>query len=422
LSTRNTTAEIITIGDEILIGQIIDTNSAWIAQQLNLIGINVLQITSISDNKNHIINALNEASLRVNLILVTGGLGPTKDDITKQTIAEFFNAKLVRNQEVFEHISKLMGDRNISMNPLNVQQADVPDNCIVIPNNYGTAPAMWFEKTQIIYIFMPGVPFEMKGILSEQLLPKLKNQFENLAIYHKTLLLFGIAESELAIRISSWEDQLPAIIKLAYLPSYGLLRLRLSAKGDQQDILQQKVELEVEKIRPVIKSYLIGEKDEPLEVIIYNLCKNLNITISIAESCTGGKIANLLTSIPGSSVYFKGGVVAYANEIKEHVLKVDHSVLEQHGAVSYDVVKEMAQNIRTIFRTDYSLAVSGIAGPDGGTDEKPVGTTWIAAASANQIVVKKFSLGKHREQNIQRAAMVSLNELRKLILSENSNQ
>ncbi len=418
MSAQNTNAEIITIGDEILIGQIVDTNSAWLSQQLNLIGINVYQITSVSDNKDHIINALNEASSRVNLIIITGGLGPTRDDITKSTITGYFNSKLVRNPDVYKHIAKRMSDLNIPMNKLNEQQADVPDNCTVIPNEYGTAPCMWFEKDLATYIFMPGVPYEMKGIFAEQLKPRLINRYNALSIYHKTILLQGIAESELALLIDSWENKLPKMIKLAYLPSAGIIKLRLTAKGDQLGKLKNIVSIEVEKLMPIIKPYCLSSDDQQPEILIFNILKKSGLTLSVAESCTGGKIASLLTSVPGSSAYFKGGIVAYSNEIKIKSLNVDPLLIDKFGAVSEEVVTEMAKNILTLFKTDYSIAISGIAGPDGGTEIKPVGTTWVAVSSVNKAIAKHFFMKGNREQNIQRSANIALIEFLKLILSE----
>lgn len=420
MSTNNTNAEIITIGDEILIGQIVDTNSAWLAQNLNQTGINVYQITSVSDNKDHIINSLNEATLRADLIIITGGLGPTKDDITKNAACEFFNTTLVRNEEVYEQITKRMAARNISMNILNQQQADVPANCTVIRNDFGTAPCMWFEKNSKVYIFLPGVPYEMKGIFTEQLLPKLKGYFNNLSIFHKTLLLQGIPESQLALLIEKWESNLPVSIKLAYLPSPGIVKLRLSARGDIYDRLKDIVDGEVQKVIPIIKQYYLSDEDEQAEIMIYKLFSKNKLTLSVAESCTGGKISNMLTSVPGSSLYFKGGVVAYSNEIKINSLNVDKSIIEQYGAVSEQVVSEMAVNIREIFKTDYSVAVSGIAGPDGGTDLKPVGTVWIAVSSVIKTITRLYSMGNIREQNIQRSANTALTELLKLFLTENN--
>ena len=413
----NTNAEIITIGDEILIGQVIDTNSAWIAQQLNNIGINVYQMTSVSDNNHHIVNSLDLASSRADLIIVTGGLGPTKDDITKQTIVAYFDAKLVRSEKVLAHIHELLEPRGIPINELNVRQADLPDKCVVLCNSCGTAPRMWFEQKGKIYVFMPGVPFEMKSIVSEELLPRLVKYFKTPAIVHKTLMLQGIAESMLAQHIESWESQLPDNIKLAYLPSPGLMRLRLTAKGDNKQVLTKLIDQEVEKLRPIIKSWHYADNDEQLEVTIGKLLKDNKLTIATAESCTGGKIASMITSIAGSSDYYRGTIVAYANEIKTSVLHVPPKLIEVNGAVSQPVVESMAQNIVKLFDVDYAIATSGIAGPDGGTPEKPVGTIWIAVASRERVVSKLLQLGdNNRERNIQRTAISALNELRKFIL------
>jgi len=413
----NTNAEIITIGDEILIGQIIDTNSAWIAQQLNQIGINVYQITSVSDNKHHIVSSLELASSRANLIIVTGGLGPTKDDITKQTIAAYFNSKLVRNEEVLAHVYRLLEPRGVQINELNIRQADLPDNCQVLHNAFGTAAGMWFEREGKVFVFMPGVPFEMKKIVSDELLPKLTEYFKTPAIVHRTLMLQGIAESMLAQHIETWESQLPENIKLAYLPSPGIMRLRLSAKGDNKEILTKIIDEQVEKLLPTIKAWYYSEDDELLEVTIGKLLKINKLTLSTAESCTGGKIASMITSIAGSSEYYKGTVVSYANEIKTSILNVPSKTIEANGAVSQPVVEAMAQNSIKLFDVDFAIATSGIAGPDGGTSEKPVGTVWIAVASRDKVVSKLYSLGDtNRERNIQRAAISALNELRKLVL------
>jgi nicotinamide-nucleotide amidase len=418
MKSENINAEIITIGDEILIGQIVDTNSAWMAQQLNLIGINVHQITSVSDNKQHIIVALDLAYSRADLILVTGGLGPTKDDLTKQTVEEYFGSRMIRNEQVLEHIRNLLEPRGIKMNELNVGQADLPDNCQVLRNSYGTASGMWFEKNHKIYVFMPGVPYEMKVIVSEELIPKLKQHFNTPSIVHKTLMLQGIAESMLAQIIEPWENQLPSVIKLAYLPSPGVIRLRLTAKGDSTDILTNLIEKEGEKVKPLIKNWYYGD-DESIEVTLTKLLKANNKTVATAESCTGGKIASIITSIPGSSDYYKGSIVAYANEIKERFVGVSTDDLANYGAVSQPVVEAMAKNMITLFDVDYSIATSGIAGPYGGTTEKPVGTVWVAVASRQRVISKKFSLGdNNRERNIQRSCLNALNELRKLILQE----
>ncbi len=418
MESSNVNAEIITIGDEILIGQIIDTNSAWIAQQLNLIGINVSQISSISDNKQHIINSLDLASLRAELIIVTGGLGPTKDDITKQTIAEYFNGKLIRNAQVLKHVTQLLDSRNVKMNELNSNQANVPHNCEVIPNNHGTAPGMWFHKESTIYVFLPGVPFEMKGIMADYLIPRFKKQFDTPAIYHKTLMLQGVPESTLALLIESWETQLPTTIKLAYLPSPGIIRLRLTAKGDTIENLTQLVAQEVEKVKPIILPFYFSDLDEPIEVTLSKILTLNKKTISTAESCTGGKIASLITSIPGSSLYYKGSIVAYANQIKTKLLYINENIIDENGAVSQQVVELMAKNARQIFESDYSVAISGISGPEGGSEEKPIGTTWIAVASGKQVLSKKFIFGDNRDRNIQRASISALNELRKMILQD----
>lgn len=416
---KNTNAEIITIGDEILIGQIIDTNSAWISRELNLLGIDVYQMTSISDNKIHIINALDQAASRVDLILITGGLGPTRDDITKQTITEYFNGKLVQNAGILEHIQQLLSPRGIKINELNIHQADVPDNCEVIPNSCGTAPGMWFERESKVFMFMPGVPFEMIAMMKDYVLPRVKAHFDTPAIVHKTLMLQGIAESMLAQLIEPWELQLPEYIKLAYLPSPGIIRLRLTAKGMDFHYLEMSIEQEIEKLLPVIKSWHYAYDDEPIELSIGKLLKEKGKTLAVAESCTGGRIAGLITSVAGSSAYFKGAVVAYANEIKDGVLHVPVELINNHGAVSQPVVEAMAKNVRELMQSDFSIATSGIAGPDGGTPEKPVGTVWIAVASANKLVSKKLSLGDtNRERNITRASLGAINELRKLMLNE----
>ena len=421
MESINVNAEIITIGDELLIGQVIDTNSAWIAQQLNLIGINVGQISSISDNKQHIINALDLASLRADLIIVTGGLGPTKDDITKQTIAEYFHGRLIRNEQVFEQLTRWLAARNGKMNELNEKQAEVPETCEVIPNNHGTAPGMWFYKDNIVYVFLPGVPFEMKGIMNDSLLTRFKKEFETPAIYHKTLMLQGIAESSLALLIEDWETQLPENVKLAYLPSPGIIRLRLTGKGDTIENLTTIIALEVNKVMPLIQSYFYSEFDEPIEVTIGKVLIQNDKTISTAESCSGGKIASLITSVPGSSQYFKGSIIAYSNKIKNKILLVDAEVISKHGAVSQQVVERMAVNVRNLFETDFSVSISGIAGPDGGSEEKPVGTTWIAVASDKQVLSKKYIFADNRERNIQRASITALNDLRKLILQEQTD-
>jgi nicotinamide-nucleotide amidase len=404
-------AEIITIGDELLIGQVIDTNSAWIAEQLNMIGIKVHQITSISDDKNHILATLREASERARLILITGGLGPTKDDITKQTLCTYFNTSLVFSEEAYENVEKLFSARGVAVTELNRLQAMVPANCSVIPNPNGTAPCMWFEKDNCIYISMPGVPFEMKAIMAPELIPRLLNKL-NKVIIHRTILTEGIGESSLATLIEPWEDSLPSFIKLAYLPQPGMVRLRLTAYGTDREQLQQAI-YEAEKgLYSYAGKYIFGFDDDTIESVIGQLLRNKGMTLSTAESCTGGNIAQLITSIAGSSDYFKGSVVAYSNEVKENFLGVPHQILVDHGAVSEQTVIAMAEGIRARLSTDYAIAVSGISGPGGGTDDKPVGTTWIAVATPTETIARKFLFGEHRGRNIRKASVAAMNMLR----------
>ncbi|MCB2221359.1 MAG: competence/damage-inducible protein A [Bacteroidetes bacterium] len=410
-------AEIISIGDELLIGQVVNTNATWMAQQLNDAGISVIQVTTISDNREHILQSLKDSGNRADVVLITGGLGPTKDDITKKVLCEYFETKLVYNEEVFEQIKTLFEKRGFNVNRLNKEQAEVPGNCKPIRNAHGTAPGMWFEKDDTIYISMPGVPFEMQPMISDYIIPALRRQFNPGSIIHKTLLTQGIPESILAQRIEEWEDHLPENIKLAYLPQPGMVRLRLSGYGQNKEELEKQVADEIEKLNRFLPGEVFGYDDDRLELIIGNILRNRNQTLSTAESCTGGYIAHLITTIPGSSDYFKGSVVAYANEIKQKALGVKESTLNNHGAVSEEVVKEMAEGIKRQYQTDYAIAVSGIAGPTGGTPEKPVGTTWIAVATPETIVTKKFKLGEHRERNIRKAALSALNMLWKQLKS-----
>ncbi|HPT13669.1 MAG TPA: competence/damage-inducible protein A [Bacteroidales bacterium] len=410
-------AEIITIGDELLIGQVIDTNSAWMATKLNEHGIGVKQITSISDNREHILTTLKEASQRANLILITGGLGPTKDDITKTTLCEYFSTGLVFSEIAYKGVSRLFRNRGLTVTDLNRQQAMVPENCTVIPNSNGTAPGMWFQKDEIIYVSMPGVPFEMKAMMENEVLPRLAGK-SNYSIIHRTILTEGIGESFLAAKIASWENNLPSEIKLAYLPQPGMVRLRLTAKGTDKLILEKELKDSVDELFKLAGEYIFGEGEETLQNITGQLLKKYGKTLATAESCTGGYLAHLITSISGSSEYFKGSVIAYANEIKERMLGVEPETLAKHGAVSEETVKQMAEGIRSKFKVDYAVATSGIAGPTGGSPEKPVGTTWIAIASPSGTIAKKFMLGDHRERNIQRAAISALSLLRKKILED----
>jgi nicotinamide-nucleotide amidase len=409
-------AEIITIGDELLIGQVIDTNSAWIGENLNMIGIKVHQITSISDNREHILKTLEEAEARADIILITGGLGPTKDDITKTTLCEYFDTRLVFNQDAYKNIEGIFLQRGYTVTELNRLQAEVPANCTVIMNLNGTAPGMWFERNNKIFVSMPGVPFEMKTMMSEQILPKLSAKLNLGFIIHKTILTQGVGESFLAKTIEDWEDSLPKSIKLAYLPQPGMVRLRLTAIGNNKADILNLIEEQDQKLRQLIPDYIFGYDNETMESVVGNLLKKHKMTVSTAESCTGGRIAHLITSVPGSSEYFIGSVVAYSNRIKEAELGVKAESLEKYGAVSEVVVREMAEGIRKKFKTNFSIATSGIAGPDGGSDEKPVGTTWIAVATPEKTITQKFLFGEHRGRNIHKAALAALNMLRMEIL------
>ncbi len=411
-------AEIISIGDELLIGQVVNTNASWLGIEFNLAGISIYQITAVSDDRNHILTALAEAGHRAEIILITGGLGPTKDDITKQVLCEYFNTRLVFNDDVYQNIERLFGARGVKIGELNRKQAEVPESCIPIPNLNGTAPGMWFEKEGKIYISMPGVPYEMKMMVTGSVIPWLQKRFKTGAIVHKTVMTMGIPESVLANKIANWEDQLPNNIKLAYLPQPGAVRLRLTAKGDDKILIEKQVNIEIEKLKEILPDEISAFDDEPIFETIGKLLREKNKTLSTAESCTGGYIAHLITSVAGSSDYFKGSVIAYSNEIKINLLGVNPSSIEKFGAVSEQVVTEMAASARRILATDYAIAVSGIAGPGGGTYEKPVGTAWIAIASAEKTVTRRLQLGDHRERNIIRTAFAALDMLRKTLTSE----
>ncbi len=409
-------AEIISIGDELLIGQVVNTNASWMAAQLSVAGISVKQISTIADNSEEIISSLNAAQKRSDVILITGGLGPTKDDITKTTLSDYFKSQLVFNQKVYDHINHLFKDRGIVMNQLNTDQALIPDNCIVIPNNHGTAPGMWFEHNQKIIISMPGVPFEMKAMMSDKIIPELSNRFIFKKLHFKTILTQGIGESMLASKIEPWESSLPANVKLAYLPQPGMVRLRLSITGEEESTSHQIIESEIEKLKQIIPNEIFGYNEDTLELVIGKLLQQKNLTVSTAESCTGGYIAHLITSVAGSSNYFKGSTVAYANETKENILNVSKKNLIDKGAVSKEVVLEMAKGARKLFNTDFAIATSGIAGPDGGTDDKPVGTTWIAISTVKKSFAVKYNMGNHRQRNIRRTAIAALNLLRKELI------
>ncbi|RZK92063.1 MAG: competence/damage-inducible protein A [Pedobacter sp.] len=401
-------AEIITIGDEILIGQIVDTNSAWMAKQLNAIGVSVKQITSVSDNEDHIIQSLADAEKRADIIFITGGLGPTKDDITKKTLAKYFNMGFRRDEGALEMVRQIFEKYKRPLIDINMQQADVPDGCEVIVNKNGTAPCMWFEQNGKIFVSMPGVPYEMMYLIDDEILPRIKAKFKLPSIIHKTILTANIGESFLAKEIEEIEDGLPRHIKLAYLPKLGQVRLRLSATGENEALLKNEVDNAAKLIIEKIKKFVVVDDDIPLEKAVLNLMKEKGLTLSTAESCTGGYIAHLITQHPGCSSVYWGGAVAYAYELKESILGVKISTLNTFGAVSEETVLEMAEGAILHFKTDYAIAVSGIAGPDGGTGDKPVGTVWIAIASKNKSLAKVFNFSNKRIQNIERSAVSAL--------------
>jgi len=411
-------AEIITIGDEILIGQIVDTNSAWMGEQLNLHGIEVFQITSVHDQHEHIMEALANAEKHADLVLITGGLGPTKDDITKKVLCDYFDCELVLNEQVLANVTERLTKRKVSMNQLNKDQALVPSKCTVLNNSTGTAPGMWFEKNDTLFVSMPGVPFEMKSIMSEEVLPRLAKSGKAKSIYHQTVLVYGIPESMLAEKIEAWETALPDFIKLAYLPSQLMIRLRLSAYGEQMESLQEEVSRQIDQLKLLIPEHIFGYNGDSLAGVTGRLLAEAGATLGIAESCTGGMIAHMFTANPGSSVYLKGGVVAYSNEVKMAILGVKSETLEAHGAVSKEVALEMAQGVQQALHTDYAVATTGIAGPDGGTDEKPVGTVWIAVISKQNIKLERYTFAHNRERNIMRSSQATINLLRQLLLME----
>lgn len=413
-------AEIITIGDELLIGQVVNSNAAWIAWELNTIGVEVVRITSVGDDVSGIIRCLEQATLRAGLILLTGGLGPTKDDITKKALCEFFRVGVRFDEPTFEHIKQLLSKRQIPMRDVHRFQAMVPDGATMVLNAIGTAPGLWLERNGRTYIAMPGVPFEMTHMMQHEILPALRKQFKGREIIHRTLLTTGAGESQISGMIESWEASLPAHIKLAYLPQPGMIRLRLSAHGTDREMLRQQIHQYAGQLQELIPHLVFGFDNDTLEGLIGKYLTDRNQTLSTAESCTGGYIAHLITTVPGSSRYYTGSVVCYANHIKEQMTGVSSASLQVHGAVSEQVVMEMALGVQSRFGTEFSIATSGIAGPDGGTPEKPVGTVWIAVASPAGIRTQKFLFGDERLRNIRRTAMAALNMLREEIINGHS--
>ncbi len=405
-------AEVITIGDELLYGQTLDTNSQWMGQELNRVGIKIGRKTAIGDRREDIVSALDEAQRRADIILITGGLGPTKDDITKTTLAEYFDSPISVHPQALADLKALFAQRNYPLTALNEQQAALPDKCEMVPNPMGTAPGMWFEQDGKVFVSMPGVPYEMKAMMTNTVLPRLQETFALPVIFHQMIQTVGIGESWLSEKIADWETALPEPIRLAYLPSFGKVKLRLTATGDNLLDLEEAVADQVQLLEPLIRKYIFGYGDVSLEEAIGRDLLSAGKTLVLAESCTGGFVAHRITSVPGSSRYFRGGLIPYDNALKISPLKVKEATLRQHGAVSEATVREMAENVRQLLGADVGLATSGIAGPGGGTAEKPVGTIWIALADVSTTVAKKLTLGNDRSVNIERTNVAVLNLLR----------
>lgn len=413
-------AEIITIGDEILIGQIVDTNSAFISRELNKIGVSVYQITSVQDDKSHILKSLKEAEENADIIIITGGLGPTKDDITKKTIAEYFDDTLVQSEAVLKNIEHLW--ETYIKKPLaqvNIDQALVPSKAKVLMNKFGSAPGMWLEKNNKIFISLPGVPYEMKALMEHEVIPKLREEYQFPYIKHTTILTYGLGESSIAARIEDWEDNLPDFIKLAYLPGLGRVRLRLSAKAMDKDLVEAEMQKQMESLLPQIEDIFAGfEADDSIEAVIGKQLAHLGQTVATAESCTGGKIAESFTAIPGASKYFKGSVVSYATEAKVNVLSIPQELIDKHSVVSKEVAEAMAKSAQKLFKSDYAIATTGNAGPDKGDSDAEVGTVYIAIAGKDYVTSEVFNFGNHRVKVIRKAVNKAFEMLQKEILKK----
>lgn len=408
---------IITIGDEILIGQIIDTNSAWMAQQLNLIGANIEQITSISDTKEAIQSAMKSSSQFADIVLITGGLGPTKDDITKKAMAEYFGVEMIFHKPTWERIERLFQKWGRNTTPAHREQSYMPENATILKNKMGTAPGMWFEFDNTVFVSMPGVPYEMEYLMEFEVLPKLNARFKSKPIAHRTILTVGEGESRIAARVEAIESGLPSHIKLAFLPNLGNVRLRLSGTSDDETILHQELDDFKAAIEKLIPELIYGYENDNLEAAIGRMLKERNLTIATAESCTGGFVAHKLTSVAGSSAYYWGSVIAYDNQVKIKQLGVSEATLKAHGAVSEQTVIEMVKGAITLLETDIAVATSGIAGPGGGSEEKPVGTIWIAVGNKDRIQTKLVKAGKNRLKNIEYASVYALSEVRQFLLT-----
>jgi nicotinamide-nucleotide amidase len=413
---RTVTAELLTIGDEILYGQIVDTNSQWMSVALSDIGVKVIRKTTVGDLEDEILAAFAEAEKRADIVLITGGLGPTSDDLTKPCLAKFFNCEIKMHPEALEEVTEFFKSRGRELTEINRQQAALPVCCEKITNSMGTAPGMWFSHNGRVFVSMPGVPHEMKRMMTDIVLPKLRQTFKTPVIHHTVIRTAGIGESFLAEKIASWEKSLPSHIKLAYLPSLSEVKLRLTAIGEDVRILSQESSALVEKLKPLAGDYIFGIGENPLEVVVGQMLREKKLSLSIAESCTGGYLSHLITSVPGCTDYYKGSIIPYAYEIKSENLGVNNKTLQEFGAVSEETIKEMASQVRLKFNTDIGVATSGVAGPGGGTATKPVGTVWIAYADKDQIVTKKLQLSKDRMINIRMASVNVLNLIRLSLL------
>lgn len=404
-------AILISIGDEILYGQTLDTNSHWISGELDSLGIRVMKKVTIGDTKEEILHYIAESEALADMVLITGGLGPTNDDLTKPCLVEYFDTHLVRDEKMRENIQKLFEKAGREMSDLNAKQADMPANCTPIANVIGTAPGMWFERNGKVIVSMPGVPYEMKRMMKDTILPKLKEMFIEDGIYHRMIRTIGIPESVLAEKIKDWEDNLPKHIKLAYLPTMGSVKLRLTT-SEETNAIKQEVQEQMDKVLPMIEKYVYGFDDDEIEEVIGKMLKSSGLTLAVAESCTGGFLSHKITSIPGSSGWFNGAFVPYSNQLKNQQLKVDEKIIREHGAVSEPVVLALAKNVRKEFLSDVGISISGVAGPGGGSKEKPVGTVWIGYSDKKKTVAKKFQFTKDRGINIQYSALAALNMIR----------
>ena len=406
----------ISIGDELLIGQVINTNAAWLGEHLSEAGFHLDSVLTIGDSERAILDAF-DACMDAELVLVTGGLGPTADDITKPTVCKFFDTELEFCQAAYDNVLSLFKRRGFQMSERNRSQAMLPKSCVYIPNTYGTAPCMWLEKKGVVFVFMPGVPFEMKGIFTDELLPRIKARFHSVPYEKRVIMTTGIGESFLADRIKEWEEALPGFLSLAYLPQYGMVRLRLSGRHEDADLLHVTLDDQVKKLTQLIPEYIFSMQDQPIERTVFDLLNSKGMTFASAESCTGGNIAHVITLIPGSSDVFKGTAVTYATPMKTKVLGVPAELIEKHGVVSQQVVESMAKGVRNLMEADFGVATTGVAGPSGGTEENPIGTVWLGLASPSDVVSKRFNFGKDRENVINRATIAAYEMLRECILT-----